>query len=143
VGLAGQKFLRAAAMAALAVAAICEIASLRVSELGPRLSALAGFSRLSAQRARLGGSALAFDRSFGLFLEGVRRATPPGAVIALAAPGNNKLYAYVSAYVLAPRSVVPPGRLGEADFAAAYGRTSVPGAPSPAPIPFGALGRLR
>ncbi len=121
-----------------------EIASLKFRELPARLRALPRFASLDPQAARLRGSGFAFDRRFGEFLESVGAAVPPSATIALDAPGDSQMYGYSAAYVLAPRRVVPPALVREAEFAAAFGigRAS-PGAPVVAPIRFGSLGRVR
>ena len=95
---------------------------------------------MDAREARLHGTAFAFDRRLGLFLEGIEDRTLPSSTIALpfASPQGN-VPTYASAYVLAPRRVVDISRSAEADFTA--------GAPRPAPsgtaiaVPFGELSR--
>jgi hypothetical protein len=133
---------RLAAALALTVVFAFELGSFRGKELRGRLGALASFSRVDAREARLQGSALAFDRRLGLFLEGIEDRTPPSATIALPfASAEGNVSTYVSAYLLAPRRLVDPSRSAEADFAA-----GPPGSASRGdglPVPFGELSRRR
>lgn len=122
---------------------MCELASLNWKEFRARARALPRFAALSPEVGRLHGSALSFDRSFGLFLEGVARATPPGSTVALLTPGGSDVDEYAAAYILAPRRVVRFQKSGNADFAAAYRQDQVPGRPATADVPFGKLGILR
>ena len=133
---------KSAVIVCLLTVAGFEIGGLKFRELGPRLRALPLFARMEPDAARPHGSAFAFDRRYGEFLESVRLAVPASATVALDAPPA-QLYGYSAAYVLAPRRVVPLSRLAEADFAASFGSARpAPGTPA-APIRFGTLGRLR
>lgn len=110
-----------------------------------------------ARRARmfarsLGGETVApgrgtgfwFDPAYADFLEGVRRATPPDATIALVVPSRPDLYVYEAAYQLAPRRIVSPEREGEATWIAAYRYQFRPGPnPDVVEVPNGALFRRR
>jgi len=128
------------AAVALPVVFAFELGSFRWNELPGRLGALRSFSRMDAREARLHGTAFAFDRRLGLFLEGIEERTPPSATIALpfaSAEGNVPTYA--SAYVLAPRRVVDLRRSAEADFAAGPPRSAPPG--TAIAVPFGELSR--
>ncbi|HET7453835.1 MAG TPA: hypothetical protein VFL12_13895, partial [Thermoanaerobaculia bacterium] len=72
------------------------------------------------------------------------RATPPTATIALSyASEEGDLATYASAYVLAPRRVVPAARASEADFAATFRNRPGAALPAAVAIPFGELVRLR
>lgn len=62
--------------------------------------------RQSADEARAKGTGFWFDRDYPAFLEAVRRATPPGATIAVAVPGTLDVYLYQAVFTLAPRRVV-------------------------------------
>ena len=90
-----------------------------------------------------GESSLAFDPDYGAFLEAVRDITPPGATIALSAPANHPLYTYEASYVLAPRRLVRPDRLSQAEFAAVYGSEAVLHERVALPVRKGSLFRLR
>ena len=119
-----------------------EAGSFRAGELGRRARALPALARWPAEEAILHGTAFGFDRKFGLFLEGVRRATPAEATVAIGGLGSSPSYRYTASYLLAPRRVVSGGDLSDADYAAVYGAGRSPGSPVEAPIPFGSLGRL-
>jgi hypothetical protein len=104
---------------------------------------------------RIGGSGFAFARRVGRFVLGVARATPPEATVALSyATDEGDVATYASSYCLAPRRVVGPGRMPEADFAAWFmkrpGEWVRGGIANPFPeglrtsaLPFGKLARLR
>jgi hypothetical protein len=100
-------------------------------------------------RERLSGAtrtreiSLAFDPDYGAFLEAVRDTTPPGATIALSAPANHPLYTYEASYVLAPRRLVRPDLLSQADYAAVYGSEARPGERVALSVRKGSLFRLR
>jgi hypothetical protein len=132
---------RIAAIVCLVFLIAAEIASLKPGELKGRAGALAFFSRKDPDDALLGGSGFASIRRLGPFLRGVSLATPPTATIALSyASEKGDLATYASAYVLAPRRVVPAARAPEADFAATFRNRPDPSA---IPVPFGDLVRLR
>jgi len=98
--------------------------------------------RLSgATRAR--EISLAFDPDYGAFLEAVRDTTPLDATIALSAPTNHPLYTYEASYVLAPRRLVRPDLLSQADYAAVYGSEVRPGDRVALSVSKGSLFRLR
>lgn len=126
----------------LALLVVLEAASLRRDELGRRLRALCTLSRLPPGEAILHGTAFGFDRRYGPFLEGVRRATPPGATVAVGGIAPTPGYLYTAAYLLAPRRVLTSGDLSGADFVAVFADGPAPGAPVSASIPDGSLGRL-
>ena len=120
-----------------------EAGSFGAGELVRRARALPALARWPASEAILHGTAFGFDRKFGLFLEGVRRATPEGATVAIGGMGAAPAYRYTASYLLAPRRVVDAGDLSGADYAAVFAATRSPGSPVEAPIPYGSLGRLR
>jgi len=143
VRLSGRISLRAWLSAvSLAGLALCAIAASPWRELRPRARALAFSARSGPESARLSGSAFAFDRAYGEFLEAVRRRTPPNSTVAVAIPKEEEGYLYTAAYVLAPRRIVSEDRLGEADFAAGYRMNALPGGQA-RPIAHGALARVR
>jgi hypothetical protein len=123
----------------LIVVLVCEARTLDRDEWRRRARALPVLVSMPPERARSHESSFGFDRNFAPFLEGVRRATPAGATIALLVPTADTRYLFAAAYVLAPRRIVGTDRLTEADFAAAY-RAAAPGRPVSAAIPFGSLG---
>lgn len=100
-------------------------------------------------RDRLSGATLApeispgFDPDYVAFLEAVRDTTPPGATIALSAPTNHPLYTYEASYILAPRRLVRPDLLSQADYAAVYGNEAGPGKRVALSVRKGSLVRLR
>lgn len=108
-----------------------------------RLEAVLGAASQTFEQRRIGESRLLFDSDYGPFLQAVRDATPPGSTIALLAPKTSELYTYQASYLLAPRGLLPPERLADADYAAVYGPGSVPGERIPLPVSKGALFRLR
>ncbi len=67
----------------------------------------------------------AFDPRFRAFLEGVERATPPSATVAVLAPENER-YLRLAAYELSPRRVVGRELAGEAPYLAVYRRKAQP-----------------
>lgn len=140
---ASPRFRKFLALALFACLFVSEAASLNWRELRERARALPRFARLSPEEARLHGSALAFDRPFGLFLQGVVRATPPTSTVALLAPASSDREDYAAQYILAPRRVVEIGSSREADVAAAYRRDLVPGFPAAVDVPFGRVGFRR
>ncbi len=148
---------RVAAILCLAVVFAAEAVSSRPKEVRGRAGALVAFAGMAPEDAMMGGSGFAFARRLGPFLRGVARGTPPTATIALSyASEKGDLATYASAYVLAPRRVVPAARLAEADFAATFRKTpgdSVGDSSRPrpdadgrfaaTPVPFGELARVR
>jgi thiamine pyrophosphate-dependent acetolactate synthase large subunit-like protein len=133
-----RAWLSAAALAGLAA---WSIAAFPAAELVPRAKMLAFTAAARPEQARLSGSALAFDRPYGEFLEAVRRETPDDATIALAIPASEGSYRYAAAYLLAPRRTVLTGRLAEAGYVAGYGVKAKLGTGA-RPIVHGALARL-
>lgn len=85
---------------------------------------------------RLSGSGAAFDRSFFLYLESLRRSLPPDAHgVALYVPRPSTQALYLASYVLAPVPVLlAPDRVPPRWLAAYYG-------PSP-PEEWGVLAQL-
>jgi hypothetical protein len=137
---------RLAAIVCVLVLFGAEVSSLRFPELRGRWGALRAFASMSPEDARLGGSGFAFNRRLGPFLQGVARRTPSRSTIAISfANEEGGPATYAAAYCLAPRRVVGPGRVSEADFAARFdGRSAgIPGAAGAARVPFGELVRLR
>ena len=61
-----------------------------------------------------------FDHEYAVFLEDIRRQTPPNATVAMVVPRWPDVYVYQAAYQLAPRRVVPEDRRSEASYVAAY-----------------------
>ena len=108
-----------------------------------RLETLLNAASRSLEERRIGESRLFFDPDYGPFLQAVYDATPPGSTIALFAPKTNELYTYQASYLLAPRNLVPPERLADADYGAVYGLGSVPGERIPLPVLKGSLFHLR
>jgi hypothetical protein len=108
-----------------------------------RWSKLSTMARTPESQRRLSGTSFFFDPGFGPFLEAVRRATPPGATIAFKAPLTHELYSYTASYVLAPRRLVAPDRLEEAQYAAVYGIGPARGFQIALPVANGSLFRLR
>jgi hypothetical protein len=108
-----------------------------------RLEAVLGAASQTFEQRRIGDSRLLFDPDYGPFLQAVCDATPPGSTITLLAPKTSELYTYQASYLLAPRGLLPPERLADADYAAVYGPGSVPGERIPLPVSKGALFRLR
>ena len=105
---------------------------------------LSAMARTPEGERRLSGTAFFFDPGYGRFLEAVRRATPPGATIAFRAPLTHELYTDTASYVLAPRRLVAPDRLEEAEYAAVYGDGPAPPRGKIAlPTANGSLFRLR
>lgn len=78
----------------------------------------------SAPEPPPGPSAFAFDPRYAAFLEALRRATPPGATVALSTPAG-ELYLFEAAYRLAPRRIVPIAAAAQAGFVARYGAERV------------------
>lgn len=132
---------RAASIACLAILFGAEAASLDRKELAGRWRSLSVLGSMTPERARLVGTMFRFDRALGPFLEGVARATPPDATVALpflSAEGDKPTYA--SAYMLAPRRVVGYARLSESNFAAAPRGGPLPPGKTTS-VPFGTLVR--
>lgn len=131
------------ALACLAGVVFFEVSAFQFREFGPRLRFLAKNCAWQPERTRPAGSALAFDRGYGLFLEGVRQATPPGGTVAVAAPLDRPKYRDATFYILAPRRVVPASAAGQAEYLAVY-RGSLPAGVRPiAFVRFGVVGKLR
>jgi hypothetical protein len=120
-----------------------EAGSFPAGELVRRARALPAFASRPAAEAILHGTAFGFDRKFGLFLEGVRRATPAESTVAIGGLGSSPVYRYTASYLLAPRRVVSAGDLTTADYAAVFGASRAPGSPVQALVPYGSVGRLR
>ena len=55
-----------------------------------------------------------------MFLDAVRRATPPDAAISIIAPTTHENYVYQAAFTLAPRRVVGPGEGAVVPYSAFY-----------------------
>jgi hypothetical protein len=127
--------------ALLAVVAASMAATFSPRELALRWNRLA--RSLAGQRISPGeGTGFWFDRNYAVFLEEVRRRTPPASTVAVLAPPWPDVYVYQAVYRLAPRRVVDSRRVGEADFVAAY-RIDAAGAPGATAIPYGTLSRSR
>ncbi len=137
-----MKTRRALAAAGLAAFLLAEAWPARL-EPRARWTKLSTTARSPESERRLSGASFFFDPDFGPFLEAVRRATPPGATIAFKAPSTHELYTYTASYVLAPRRLVAPGRIEEAQFAAVYGIGPAPGVQIALPVASGSLFRLR
>jgi hypothetical protein len=108
-----------------------------------RLETLLNTAGQTFVQRRIEESRLFFDPDYGPFLQAVGDATPPGSTIALFAPETNELYTCQASYLLAPRSLVRPERLADADYAAVYGSGSGSGERIPLPVLNGSLFRLR
>ena len=125
----------------LAVVAASMAATFSPRELALRWNRLA--RSLAGQRISPGeGTGFWFDRNYAVFLDEVRRRTPPASTVAVLAPPWPDVYVYQAVYRLAPRRVVDSRRVGEADFVAAY-RIDAAGAPGATAIPHGTLSRTR
>jgi len=79
-----------------------------------------GLRGQSVDEARAKGTGFWFDRDYPAFLDAVRRATPPGATIAVAVPGTLDVYLYQAVFTLAPRRVVALEDGVSAGYAAYY-----------------------
>jgi hypothetical protein len=99
---------------------------------------------LSTTEARLRTS-FGFDPDYGLFLEGVRSATPAGATIALDLPKNQRhaLHTYQAWYTFAPRRIVGLDRVEFADYLAVYRSKRSSDDPTVVTVPFGIVIRRR
>jgi hypothetical protein len=133
---------RALAAAGLAAFLLGEVRTAR-PDPGAGWTKLSTMARSPEARRRLSGTSFFFDPGYGPFLEAVRRATPPGATIALKAPLTHELYTDTASYVLAPRRLVAPDRLEEAQYAAVYGIGAATGVKVALPVANGSLFRLR
>jgi len=98
-------------------------------ELGQRLRYLDHYASQDLPVRRLGGSSVAFDRRFFIFLESARRRMPSGVSgVALYVPHATEQQLYLASYHLAPLPVLlSPRRVPPAWIAAVYGQSSPPG----------------
>jgi hypothetical protein len=106
--------------------------ALGLAALALLVGAFAPAFRPRELRARLEGPRdpeFFFDPQYPLFLDGVERATPPDATVALFAPPS-PLYLTQAAYRLAPRRVVGRELAADARIVAVY-RRGREGAPPP------------
>jgi hypothetical protein len=101
---------------ALAAALLVILAASIVSAFSPRVRLFVRSLIGETTYRRRGESG---DPEYAVFLDGVRRLTPPDATIALVLPSDSKLYVSEAASRLAPRRVFL-GREKEASFVAAY-----------------------
>jgi hypothetical protein len=108
-----------------------------------RLGTLLSAASQTFEQRRIEESRLFFDPDYGPFLQAVCDATSPGSTIALFAPETSELYASQASYLLAPRSLVSPDRVAEADYAAVYDFGAAPGERIPLRVLKGSLFRLR
>ena len=124
------------------VAAIACLASLLAGEGSgllripwrARLETLLSTASRTFEERRIAESRLFFDPDYGPFLQAVSDATPSASTIAILAPHTSELYTYQASYLLAPRNLVSPDRLAEADYAAVYDFGAVPGEGIPLPV---------
>ena len=80
------------------------------------------FNGLSPEQRRAKGTGFGFDPDYAVFLDAVRRATPPDATVCVIAPrpGTHASYVYQAVFTLLPRRVVGPGEAAVVPFIAFY-----------------------
>lgn len=137
-----MKARRALAAAGLAAFLVGELGGARLDPRA-RWATLSAMARRPEGERRLAGTSSSFDPAYGVFLEAVRRATPPEATVSLDVPLTHELYTYEASYILAPRRLVRPDGIREAQYAAVYGAGAAPGARVALPVGNGSLFRLR
>ena len=107
--------------------------------MAPRARLLARQLR-SAPVVRAELARFALDPVFADFLDAVARRTPQDASVAVLVPPRPDVYRYQAVYFLAPRRVLDPERISEAQFVAIYAGAA-PSPPGAETLPNGSLSR--